>query len=162
MGLALAGIARLAIKKFLSLSLVRSITERYWRNDILFAIRRALTGFFIFTAAFFASVTLLPHIELALGNFPTFTVAANIAGLGYFATAVMFCLRLVRSVQNCRTSERWDGRVFPFQVTDFKPDCVEIRILASAIDASVTFDLRCEIREHLLSFLQVRYPGAFR
>lgn len=61
-----------------------------------------------------------------------------------------------------RTSERWDGRVFAFQVTDFKHDCVEIRILASAINASVTFDLRCEIREQLLSFLQARYPGAFR
>ena len=59
-------------------------------------------------------------------------------------------------------SERWDGRVFAFQVTDFKPDCVEIRILASALNASVTFDLRCEIREQLLSFLQARYPGAFR
>jgi small-conductance mechanosensitive channel len=43
-----------------------------------------------------------------------------------------------------------------------KPDCVEIRILASALNASVTFDLRCEIREQLLSFLQARYPGAFR
>jgi small-conductance mechanosensitive channel len=60
-----------------------------------------------------------------------------------------------------RTSKRWDGRVFAFQVTDFKPDCVEIRILASAPTAPVTFDLRCEIREHLLTFLQVRYPGAF-
>jgi hypothetical protein len=56
MGLALAGIARLLIWKLLSLSRVRSITERYWRNDILFAIRRALTGFFIYTAAFFACV----------------------------------------------------------------------------------------------------------
>jgi hypothetical protein len=33
---------------------------------------------------------------------------------------------------------------------------VEVRILASAINASVTFDLRCEIREQLLSFLQAR------
>jgi hypothetical protein len=28
-----------------------------------------------------------------------------------------------------RTSERWDGRVFAFQVTDFKPDCVEFASL---------------------------------
>lgn len=59
-------------------------------------------------------------------------------------------------------SERWDRRMFAFQVTDFKPDCVEIRILASALNASVTFDLRCEIREQLLSFLQAGYPEAFR
>jgi hypothetical protein len=61
-----------------------------------------------------------------------------------------------------RASEHWDCRVFAFQVTDVKPDCVEICILASAINASVTFDLRCEILEQLLSFLQARYPGAFR
>lgn len=61
-----------------------------------------------------------------------------------------------------RASKRWDGRVFAFQVTDFKSDCVEIRILASDLNASVTFDLRCEIREQMLSFLQARYPEAFR
>jgi hypothetical protein len=37
MGLFLAGIARFLIWKLLSLSRVRSITERYRRNDILFA-----------------------------------------------------------------------------------------------------------------------------
>jgi Mechanosensitive ion channel len=61
-----------------------------------------------------------------------------------------------------RASKRWDGRVFAFQVTDFKSDCVEIRILASDLNASVTFDLRCEIREQMLSFLQARYSEAFR
>jgi small-conductance mechanosensitive channel len=406
-GLTLTWVARLLIWKLHSLGPIRSVTDRYWRNGILFAVRRALTGFFIFTAAFFACVPLLPHIGLALRGFPAFAIAANVAGLGYFATAVAFCLRLVRLVQHwlaglaarpslpwyfaafpvvgqalyynavlcafstaiyllqlpdawaalaykaaslvgiifntsvcirtvlaieamvlsrsgrgkrdiyqlrrvetriqmlrrllvvviatlgvgamlmtfqpvrqlgtgllasagvagviagfaaqkslgmiigglqlaitepirindeiiiegewgvieeitltyavvrtwderslvvpityflekpfqnwtrhssdligvvfiyvdflvpleqlraeteriVRASERWDSRVFAFQVTDFKPDCVEIRILASAINASVTFDLRCEIREQLLSFLQARYPGAFR
>jgi small-conductance mechanosensitive channel len=60
-----------------------------------------------------------------------------------------------------RASKRWDGRVFAFQVTDFKPDCVEIRILASAPTAPITFDLRCEIRENLLAFLQAQHPSAF-
>jgi small-conductance mechanosensitive channel len=407
LGLALAWFARFLIWKLHSIDPIRSTTERYWRSGILFAIRRALTGFFIFTAAFFACVPLLPHIGLALGNFPIFTVAANVAGLGYFATVVAFCLRLVHLVRHwlaslatrpavpwyfaafpvvgqalyydvvlcalstainllqlpdawvsvgyevaslagillntaiciravlaieammlsrssrakrdvyqrrrvetriqmlrrllvvviliiglgallmtfqpvrqlgtrllasagvvgiiggfaaqkslgmiigglqlaitepvrlndeiiiegkygvveeitltyvvvrtwderslvvpitsflekpfqnwtrhssdligvvfmyvdflaplaelraeteriVHASERWDRRVFAFQITDFKPDCVEVRILASAINASVTFDLRCEIREQLLSFLQARYPATFR
>jgi small-conductance mechanosensitive channel len=405
-GLLLAWLTRFLILKFHSLGPVQSITERYWRNGILFAVRRALTGFFIFTGAFFACVPLLPHIGLALGGFPTFAIAAKVAGLGYFATVVAFCLRIVRLVQHwltrfatqpsppwyfaafpvvgqalyynvilcafstaiymldlpgawagvgyevaslagivintvlsirivlaveammisrsgrvemdayrqrrietrvkmlrrllvfaivvlglgallmtfqpvrqvgagllasagvagviagfaaqkslgmiigglqlaftqpmrindevivegewgvieeitltyvvvrvwdlrrlvvpityfleksfqnwtrqssdligvvfiyvdflvpldelrteseriVRASKRWDGRVFAFQVTDFKPDCVEIRILASAPTAPITFDLRCEIRENLLTFLQAQYPGAF-
>ncbi|MBV8900708.1 MAG: mechanosensitive ion channel [Verrucomicrobia bacterium] len=405
-GLLLAWLTRFLILKLHSLGPVQSITERYWRNGILFAIRRALSGFFVFTGAFFACVPILPHIGLALGGFPTFAVAAKIAGLGYFATAVGFCLRIVRLVQQwlthlatrpsppwyfaalpvvgealyynvllcafstvvymlelpdawaaagyqiaslagitintvlsirivlaveammishsgraeldaykqrrietrvkmlrrllvfaivvlglgtllmtfqpvrrvgtgllasagvagviagfaaqkslgmiigglqlaftqpmrindevivegewgvieeitltyvvvrvwdlrrlvvpityfleksfqnwtrqssdligvvfiyvdflvpldelraeaeriVRASNRWDGRVFAFQVTDFKPDCVEIRILASAPNAPVTFDLRCEIREQLLTFLQAQYPAAF-
>jgi hypothetical protein len=53
--------------------------------------------------------------------------------------------------------------VFAFPVADFKLDCVEIRILASAINASVNFDLRCQIREQqLLSFLEPRYSEVFR
>jgi len=47
------------------------------------------------------------------------------------------------------------------QVTDFKSDSVEIRILASAETSPTLFDLRCEIREKILFFLQARYPGAF-
>ena len=48
-------------------------------------------------------------------------------------------------------SKLWDKRVFAFQVTDFKSDSVEIRILASAETSPELFDLRCEIREKILS-----------
>jgi hypothetical protein len=47
------------------------------------------------------------------------------------------------------------------QVTDFRSDSVEIRILASAATSPTLFDLRCEIREKILVFLQNRYPSAF-
>jgi len=58
-------------------------------------------------------------------------------------------------------SKLWDQKVFAFQVTDFKSDCVEIRILATAGSAPEAFDLRCEIREKILSFLQMQYPNSF-
>jgi hypothetical protein len=58
-------------------------------------------------------------------------------------------------------SNLWDTRVFVLQVTDFKSDSVEIRILASAQTAKDLFDLRCEIREKILGFLQRRYPESF-
>jgi len=58
-------------------------------------------------------------------------------------------------------SKLWDQRVFAFQVTDFKSDSVEIRILATAGTAPEVFDIRCEIRERILSFLQSQYPNSF-
>jgi hypothetical protein len=85
----------------------------------IFALRRALSGFFIFTGAFFASVPILPHIGLALGGFPTFAIAAKFAELGYFATALGFCFRIARLVQNWlytlakSPSNRWYFAVFP-------------------------------------------------
>jgi len=118
-GFALAGLARVVILRYHSLGRSRPITERYWRNGILFALRRALSGFFIFTAAFFASVPILPYIGLALGGFPTFAIAAKVAELGYFATAVAFCFRIVRLVQNWLNgfakspSYRWYFGAFP-------------------------------------------------
>ncbi|MNC97145.1 hypothetical protein D3C83_147020 [compost metagenome] len=44
------------------------------------------------------------------------------------------------------------------QVTDAKEHTLEIRALASATDASLAWDLRCEIREKLVAFLQDKYP----
>ncbi len=57
-----------------------------------------------------------------------------------------------------RASNRWDGRVFNLAVTDFKHDTMEVRILASAGNAGAVFDLRCEIREKLIDFLQREHP----
>jgi small-conductance mechanosensitive channel len=118
-GFALAGLARTFILKNYSLSRFKPNSGRFWRDGVLFALRRALSGFFIFTGAFFASVPLLPHLGLALGGFPTFAVAAKVAHLGYFATGVSFCLRLVRLVQQWlndfvnRPSVRWYYSAFP-------------------------------------------------
>jgi small-conductance mechanosensitive channel len=59
-----------------------------------------------------------------------------------------------------RASNRWDGRVFNVAVTDFNRDTMEVRILATAGDAGKVFDLRCEIREKLIDFLQRDHPEA--
>ena len=44
------------------------------------------------------------------------------------------------------------------QVTDTKPNRIEVRALVSSADAGKNFDLRCQVREGLLDFLRVRYP----
>ena len=42
------------------------------------------------------------------------------------------------------------------QVTDVKESTIELRCLMSAPLAGQTFDLRCEVREKLIDFLQTR------
>jgi small-conductance mechanosensitive channel len=56
------------------------------------------------------------------------------------------------------TSRYWDRKVNVLQVTDAKEHTLEIRALASAADASLAWDLRCEIRERLIAFVQQNYP----
>lgn len=55
-------------------------------------------------------------------------------------------------------SDKWDGRVCGLQVTDSKAETLELRALVSAEDASKAWDLRCEVREKLVEFLQRDYP----
>jgi hypothetical protein len=45
-------------------------------------------------------------------------------------------------------------------VTDASEHTIELRILVSARNSPETFDLRCEVREKMLAFLQDQYPGA--
>jgi small-conductance mechanosensitive channel len=53
---------------------------------------------------------------------------------------------------------RWDGRVALVHVTDVKERTLELRALVSATDASTAFELRCEVREKLVAFIQAQYP----
>lgn len=57
-------------------------------------------------------------------------------------------------------TDLWDKRVAVVQITDIKPTVVEVRCLVSAINSGIAFDLRCYIRENLLSFVQKNYPGS--
>jgi small-conductance mechanosensitive channel len=59
-----------------------------------------------------------------------------------------------------RASKNWNKQVVNLQVTDAKERTLELRCLASANTAGQTFDLRCEIREQLIDFLQKEHPEA--
>ena len=59
-----------------------------------------------------------------------------------------------------RQSKLWDGKVANLQVTDTPQGMVELRALVSARNPSETWDLRCEVREKLIAFLQAEYPQA--
>lgn len=60
-----------------------------------------------------------------------------------------------------RASPLWDGRVVVLQVSDAtKDNTVELRALLSARSAPAAWDLRCEVREKLITYLQEEYPEA--
>jgi len=55
-------------------------------------------------------------------------------------------------------SPNWDRKVNVLQVTEATERTLELRALASASDASKSWDLRCEVREKLVAFIQEHYP----
>ncbi|HDZ56088.1 MAG TPA: mechanosensitive ion channel [Pseudomonas xinjiangensis] len=56
--------------------------------------------------------------------------------------------------------ELWDGEVCILQVTDCNERAMQVRVLASSGDSSLSWDLRCYLREHLLCYINDNYPGA--
>lgn len=54
----------------------------------------------------------------------------------------------------------WDGRVFAVQVTEATERTMQVRVLVSAGNSARAFDLRCKVREGLLTFLAREHPQA--
>jgi small-conductance mechanosensitive channel len=59
-----------------------------------------------------------------------------------------------------QASEYWDGTVWGVQMTNATERTVELRALMSAADASIAWNLRCEVREKLIDFIRTDYPGS--
>ena len=62
--------------------------------------------------------------------------------------------------QAVRANAHWDGRFFNLQVTDTKAEAIEVRALMTAKDASLAFDLRCDVREAMLAYFRAEMPEA--
>jgi len=59
-----------------------------------------------------------------------------------------------------KASRLWDGKVVNLQVVDSSERAVQLRALVSARTAPQAWDLRCEVREALIAWLQKDYPDA--
>lgn len=55
-------------------------------------------------------------------------------------------------------SKFWDNKVANVQVTNTNEQTLEIRALMSAEDSPTAWNLRCEMREKLIAYLQKNYP----
>lgn len=56
------------------------------------------------------------------------------------------------------TAPEWDKRVSVLQLTDVTERTIQIRVLVSARSSGLAFDLRCRVREALVTFIQREYP----
>lgn len=57
-----------------------------------------------------------------------------------------------------KSTDLWDSKAWVLQVTNVTERTVELRALMSAADAPTAWNLRCEVREKLLEFIQKNYP----
>lgn len=62
---------------------------------------------------------------------------------------------LVRLVES---TPLWDKDVQVLQVTDCTEETMKLRVLVSAVDSPTAWDLRCLVREGLITFIQQNYP----
>ena len=59
-----------------------------------------------------------------------------------------------------KASDLWDGKVVNLQVTESEKDSIAVRGLVSAGTSPKAWDLRCEIREKMITWLQQEHPEA--
>jgi small-conductance mechanosensitive channel len=52
----------------------------------------------------------------------------------------------------------WDKRFWNLQVTDASEKTMQLRVLATSGDSSKSWDLRCDIREKLIAYIQKHHP----
>ena len=84
-------------------------------------------------------------------------IGSIILHVDYAADVPKIRERLERVVQE---SKLWDGAVVNLQVVDTNARTMELRALVSARSAPQAWDLRCEMREKLIAFLQAEMPEA--
>jgi small-conductance mechanosensitive channel len=87
-------------------------------------------------------------------------VSAELLGTVFLYTDYTIPVAIVRERLRLLLAESnwWNGKVGEVQVTGTNPQGMELRLLVSADNASAAWDLRCEVREKMITFLQEHYP----
>jgi len=86
--------------------------------------------------------------------------SANLLGTVYLYVDYTIPIEEIREALGriLEQSEHWDGKVWRLHVTDTNEKTVELRALMSAKDSPTTWELRCEVREKLIEYVQRNYP----
>ncbi len=88
---------------------------------------------------------------------------ANIIGTVFFYVGYDLPVQEIREFVPgiLKGNPNWDGRVFNVQITNTNELYKEMRILVSSSDASKNWDLRTDVREKVIDFIQDKYPECF-
>jgi len=83
-------------------------------------------------------------------------ISADLLGSVYLYADYTLPVPMVREELHriLQQSSCWDGKVWRLHVTNMTEKTVELRALMSARDSSAAWELRCEVREKLLDYLQ--------
>jgi small-conductance mechanosensitive channel len=89
-------------------------------------------------------------------------MTSDILGTVYLYVDYRVSVRAIREELHriLLASDLWDTKVWGLQVTNSTDRTMELRALMSAPDASNAWNLRCEVREKLIAFIQQNYPDA--
>ena len=89
--------------------------------------------------------------------------SADIMGTVFFYVGYDLPVQAIRDFvpEILKDNANWDGRVFNVQITNTNELYKEMRILVSSSDASKNWDLRTEVREKVIDFIQANYPDCF-
>ena len=87
-------------------------------------------------------------------------VSADILGTVFLYTDYTVPIDKLREelTRVLKSDKNWDGKVNVLQVTDSTERTMEIRALMSAADSPSAWNLRVNVREKLIDFLQKNYP----
>jgi small-conductance mechanosensitive channel len=88
-------------------------------------------------------------------------LSANLLGTVFLYVDYMFPVNELRQKLHeiLVSSDKWDKQAWGLQVTNAGEHTIELRALMSAVDASTSWDLRCEVREKLLAFIRENHPA---
>jgi small-conductance mechanosensitive channel len=65
-----------------------------------------------------------------------------------------------KAIELVKASPLWDGQTAKLQVIEARENSLELRVTMSARTSSDAFELRCDVREKLVDFLQREFPNA--
>ena len=65
-----------------------------------------------------------------------------------------------KAIEIVQASPLWDGQDLKLQVIEARERTIELRVIASARTSGDAYDLTCELREKLITFLQSEIPSA--
>ncbi len=87
-------------------------------------------------------------------------VTADLLGTVFLYTDYTVPVEEIRQelLRILKSTDMWDGKAWVLQVTNASEHTMELRALMSSADSPTSWNLRCLVREKLITFLQEKYP----